>query len=333
MWKNNKTRRRFLKSSGILALGTSLNPLELAAEDKTGAEPNAQSENTSNPAAEGLVYDIHQHVNFKGRFDKQLVDHQRIMGVDKTVLLPSGSAIARLSTHEGKSDGLAAQVHPTEAAILLAERVPKNFVWFCNEVPDLPEARQKLENYLKQGAKGIGEQKFNIPCDSKHMEMLAELAGDYGVPILLHFQHEKYNTGFENFWKVLGKYPNTNFIGHAQTWWGNIDKHHVQAEMYPKTPVTPGGITDRYLADYPNMFGDFSAGSGRNSLTRDEDHARGFIKRHQDKLMYGSDCNDIFGQGAKCSGSQTLAILRRLAPDQTVLAKILSGNARRILRI
>jgi hypothetical protein len=32
--------------------------------------------------------------------------------------------------------------------------------------------------------------------------------------------------------------------------------------MYPKTPVTPGGITDRLLSDYPNMFGDMSAGSG-----------------------------------------------------------------------
>jgi hypothetical protein len=33
--------------------------------------------------------------------------------------------------------------------------------------------------------------------------------------------------------------------------------------------VTPGGITDRLLGDYPNMFGDCSAGSGLNAdLTR-----------------------------------------------------------------
>ena len=42
-----------------------------------------------------------------------------------------------------------------------------------------------------------------------------------------------------------------NFIGHAQTWWGNIDKNHNPTEMYPKTPVTPGGITDRLLSDHP----------------------------------------------------------------------------------
>jgi hypothetical protein len=56
--------------------------------------------------------------------------------------------------------------------------------------------------------------------------------------------------------------------------------------------VTAGGLTDRYLADYPNMFGDLSAGSGLNALTRDEDFTRGFLERHQDKLLFGSDCSD-----------------------------------------
>ncbi|MFV1995737.1 MAG: amidohydrolase family protein [Verrucomicrobiales bacterium] len=313
--KIRSTRRTFLKSSGILALGSSLDPGALLA---------------AGPAEE--VIDVHQHVNFHGRFDKQLVDHQRKMGVTRTVLLPSGSAIARASTHEGRSDGLAARVHPTEAAILLSERFPRSFIWFCNEVPDLPNARERIEGYLKEGAAGIGESKFNIDCTSVHMEMMAELAADYGVPILIHFQHNKYNTGFENFHKILEKFPKANFIGHAQTWWGNIDKNHVQKEMYPKTPVTPGGTTDRYLSDYPNMFGDFSAGSGLNSIARDEDHAVEFIARHQDQLLYGSDCADIAGAGDKCSGSKTLALLRKLAPDETVLRKILSGNARRIIR-
>ena len=34
-------------------------------------------------------------------------------------------------------------------------------------------------------------------------------------------------------------------------------------------------ITDRLLSDYPNMYGDMSAGSGLNALLRDEEHARG----------------------------------------------------------
>jgi len=103
---------------------------------------------------------------------------------------------------------------------------------------------------------------------------------------------------------VLEKHPRVTFIGHAQTWWGNIDRNHEQTVLYPKTKVTPGGITDRLLADYPNMYGDLSAGSGLNSLLRDEEHARGFLERHQEKLVYGSACDDRVGEGAACSGTR-----------------------------
>ena len=91
--------------------------------------------------------------------------------------------------------------------------------------------------------------------------------------------------------------------------------------MYPKGPVTRGGLTDRYLSDYPNMFGDMSAGSGLNALTRDEDFARDFIARHQDKLIYGSDCSDHVGSGSAVQGAQTIAAIRRLSPSKTVEAK------------
>ena len=163
--------------------------------------------------------------------------------------------------------------------------------------------------------------------------MVAEVAEAFGVPVLMHFQHETYNLGIERFHAVLEKHPRVAFIGHAQTWWGNIDRKHDQTVLYPKTKVTPAGITDRLLADYPNMYGDLSAGSGLNALLRDEEHARAFLERHQDKLMYGSDCDDRAGQGPSCSGAQCLAAIRRLAPGREVVSKILHGNAARVLRI
>src|SRR6185295_9112571 len=103
--------------------------------------------------------------------------------------------------------------------------------------------------------------------------------------------------------------------------------------LYPKGPVTAGGFTDRYLADYPNMYGDLSAGSGLNALTRDEDFARGFLDRHQDKLIYGSDCNDLEGAGAACQGAQTIAAVRRLAGTKAVERKLLYGNAKTLFRL
>jgi hypothetical protein len=41
-------------------------------------------------AAEPII-DIHQHTNYTGRSDEELVRHQREMGVSKTILLPAGS--------------------------------------------------------------------------------------------------------------------------------------------------------------------------------------------------------------------------------------------------
>ena len=153
------------------------------------------------------------------------------------------------------------------------------------------------------------------------------------VPVLMHFQFGKYNTGIERFHKVLEKYSGVNFIGHAPTWWANIDKNHQQELLYPKTPVTAGGLTERLLSDYPNMFGDTSAGSGLNALTRDPDHAREFLARQQDKLLFGRDCDDTIGEGAKCQGAQILAALRELSPSKAVERKILYGNAKKLLRL
>jgi predicted TIM-barrel fold metal-dependent hydrolase len=268
------------------------------------------------------IIDIHQHTHYSGRSDDDLIGHQRKMGIYKTVLLPAGSKF-----------GLEADAWGNDSVVAVAQKFPKEFVRFANELPDIAETRQVIEKYLKLGAIGIGEQKFQVDCDSKYIQLIAEIARDHRVPVLLHFQHGKYNTGFERFHKILEKYPTVNFIGHAQTWWGNIDRNHDQSVMYPKTNVTRGGITDRLLSDYPNIYGDLSAGSGLNALLRDEDHAVEFLRRHQDKLMYGSDCNDLIGEGEKCSGSQQLATLRRLATDKKIRQKILYVNASRVLKI
>jgi predicted TIM-barrel fold metal-dependent hydrolase len=271
--------------------------------------------------AEPLI-DIHQHTNYHGRSDEELIAHQRTMGITKTVLLPAGSKY-----------GLAANCGGNDTVVRLTRQNPGMFVYFANELPDIPETKSVLEKYLKAGAIGIGEQKFHVECDSPAMCLVADIAKHFGVPVLMHFQYQTYNLGFERFHKMLEKYPTVNFIGHAQTWWANIDKNCQQAVLYPKGPVTPGGITDRLLSDYPNMYGDLSAGSGLNALTRDEDHARDFLKRHQDKLLFGSDCEDSSGAGSKCSGSQQIATVRRLAPDTAAVRKMLYGNASRLLKI
>lgn len=268
------------------------------------------------------IIDIHQHTNYSKRPDDVLVTHQRKMGITRTVLLPAGSRY-----------GLAAEATGNDAVVTLARKYPKEYVFFANELPDIPETRPVIERYLKMGALGIGEQKFPVDCDSPAMRLIAGIAQRFRVPVLMHFQHGAYNYGIERFHKMLEKHPKVNFVGHAQTWWANISKGAEQSVMYPKGKVTPGGITDRLLADYPNMFGDLSAGSGFNALERDPEHAREFLTRHQNKLMFGSDCNDWEGEGEKCIGTKQLAQLRRLVTDKKALRKILHDNAARVFKI
>jgi len=293
----------------------------------------AGAQTDSRAQAEPII-DIHQHLGYSGRPDDVLLRHQHEMGITTTILLPAGRNVNSPSTHDGVSNGLQAQCLGNEACRRFSKAHSKAFRFGANEVPDVDGARGEIERYLKLGGVVIAEQKFGVECDSREMQAIYALAAEHRVPVLMHWQFQMYNYGFERFHKMLEKYPKVNFLGHAQTWWGHIDRNNKdQSVMYPKGAVTPGGLTDRYLSDYSNMFGDLSAGSGLNALTRDEEFARDFIVRHQDKLVYGSDCSDHVGSGTACQGAQTIATIRRLSPNKAVERKLLYGNAKKLFRL
>ena len=323
-------RREFLTESTLALLGAAAHGSARA----EGVRPRAQgSTPDAAPAAEPII-DIHQHLGYSGRPDDVLLAHQRAIGATATVLLPAGRPAAIASTHNGVANGLQAQALGNDACYRFALQHREAYRFGANEVPDIEGATREIEAYLKRGAVVIAEQKFGVACDAPQMQKIYELARAYSVPVLLHWQFGMYNHGFERFHTMLEKFPHVNFVGHAQTWWANIDRNHAdQSVLYPKGPVTPGGLTDRYLRDYPNMYGDLSAGSGLNALSRDEAFTRDFLARHQDKLLFGSDCNDRDGGGPKCQGAQTIAVIRRLAPDHHAERKLLYGNAKRLFRL
>ena len=89
------------------------------------------------------VIDIHQHTNYHGRSDDQLVAHQHTMGISKSVLLPAGSKY-----------GLAAGCGGNDTVVKLAKEHPGMFVFFANELPDIPAAKPVIEKYLNAGAIG-----------------------------------------------------------------------------------------------------------------------------------------------------------------------------------
>lgn len=313
--KNTINRRHFIAGTGLLLTGYALNLQGATIEP----EP---------------IIDIHQHTDYAGRSQDKMLAHQRMMGITTTILLPAGRPLNYGSTHYGVSNGLQVKAGGNEVCYQYAkDRAPEMLFGAC-EVPDFPGAIPELEKYLKLGAKMIGELKFNVDCDSPEMQKIYQLAQEYDVPVLMHWQYNMYNRGFERFHKMLEKYPKVIFIGHSQTFWANIDKNHAdQNILYPRGKVTPGGLTDRLMSDYPNMYGDISGGSGLSSMTRDEDHARAFLSRHQDKLLYGSDCDDYAGHGPACQGAGTIAAIRKLSASKAIERKILYDNAKKMFKL
>lgn len=250
------------------------------------------------------MLDIHLHPRREGAEE---IDHLEGSGVAKAVLLPGAATNNR--------------------AIAVAAKYKDRFVRFTNADVRESGSPDLIRSALKEGALGIGELKYPVPVDGAEMRRVYDIAAEFRVPVLIHFEEGGFNSGIKRLPDLLKSYPRTTFIGHAQSWWSNISADVENEAGYPTGRVKPGGLTDKLLADYPNIYGDLSANSGRNALARDPDFTAGFLARHRQKLMFGSDCPCRDGNGAgqvstspalkgKCVARETLTLLQRFAsPD------------------
>lgn len=279
----------------------------------------------------GPVLDIHLHLrrDLDGNFA-----HIEGCGVQNAVILARG--------------GTTEQIHAIQA------KYPGRFVWSASTDITKPDAAEVLTKAVKDGASGLGEIKFHVAADGPELRRMYALAAELNVPILVHFQEVQhfdgegvFSTGFKNFEKVLKAYPKTTFIGHADAFWANISADYANDVAYPTGPVKPGGVTDKLLSDYPNLYGDLSANSGNNGLSRDKEFTAGFLKRHQDKLVFGSDCGCVDGKGGgvgqpnnptasrlagKCVARETLTLLKAsTTPAQ--FSKLTWENGHKLFKI
>src|SRR5690606_12248569 len=112
------------------------------------------------------------------------------------------------------------------------------------------------------------------------------------------------------------------FIGHAPGFWreisGNAD---TSPDMYPTGSVTPNGHLYRLFDTYPNLFADLSAGSGLGALRRDTQHAKLFINRYADRLLFGRDYY----------GGDLQEFLDTLGLEEDILNQIYCNNALRLV--
>ena len=295
-------RREFLQSVAIIA----------AASRADGQTP---------PAGEwgAPVLDIHLHPRATVEANVRHLDGS---GVTKAILLTGANAEDRAKQ--------TVAAHPTR------------FVRFAAFDMTQPDAIERLRTAIQNGAIGFGEIKSQVAAAGPEMQRLYALAAELNVPITIHFQEVSqpgsqgtFNTGLKQFDAMLRKYPKTTFIGHADAFWANVSADYAEDTSYPKGPIKPGGVTDRFLGEYPNLFADMSANSGNNFLNRDPEFAAGFLVRHQNKLMFGSDCPCPDGRGGatgRCIARASLTMLKKLA-SADVFRKIVWENATRVLKV
>ena len=275
----------------------------------------------------GPVLDIHLHLRPNGESNLAHIDGS---GVTQAVLLT--------------------RVQSVDQSKALAEKYPGRFVWFVSADVTQPETAALLTKAVKDGALGMGEIKYQVQCDGPEMKRMYALAAELNVPILIHFGdvpqasgNAVFNGGFKRFDAMLKAFPKTRFIAHADTFWANVSADYTYDTAYPTGPIKPGGISDKWLSEYPNLYGDMSANSCNNALNRDPEFMAGFLMRHQDKLMFGCDCSCSDGRGGgqtnssprlhgKCIARETLAAVRRMSKPE-VFRKIRRENGTRLLGI
>jgi uncharacterized protein len=267
----------------------------------------------------------------------------------------AGANVAHLDGAGIAKANLLARATAGDQVTGLQSATPGRFTWFCNADPSTAENIAALTQSVKAGARGFGEMKYHHATDGPEFRRAYALAAELKVPILIHFQEVDHfenegtwSTGFaKNFERMLKEYPNTIFIGHADAFWANVSADYRNEAAYPSGPIVRGGITDKLLGDYPNLYGDLSANSGNNMLSRDAEFTTDFLRRHQNKLLFGSDCSCTDGRGGgvsqannpaatrlagKCVARETLTILKRSASPET-FRKIVWDNAHTVLKL
>ena len=270
------------------------------------------------------VLDIHLHLKPNdGNFE-----HIEGSGVRQAILLTS--------------------VEQDDVAKAAIAQHPGRYARFVRADITKPDAIAKMRACLKDGAIGLGEIKFHVAVDGPEMRGVYELAAEFDVPVTIHFQEDspgdgEFTTPFKSLPAMIKAYPKTKFIGHANAFWANISADVPPNTAYPAGKIKPGGLTDRMLAEFPNLYADLSANSGRNALGRDPEFAAAFLERHRTKLMFGCDCPCKDGHGAgqvsqaplikgRCVARETLTALKQLA-SPAVFREIVWENGHRLLRI
>lgn len=262
------------------------------------------------------IIDTHQHVFWHHRNDADLVADMDAHGIESAWLLtweimPSEDSPGYhrvLNPLNRRDDGTHEGI-PLRDLLLTRDRYPDRFkVGYCPH-PCVGNASDLLRAAVHMhDIRVCGEWKFRVLFDDPRCLELFRTAGELGLPIVLHLDipyllNEEgksvyvpnwYGGTVENLERALQSCPDTIFIGHAPGFWREISgDSQTKPGGYPTGPVVPGGRLYRLFEEYPNLYADLSAGSGKRALSRDPEHAVKFLTRFADRLLFA---RDYYGQ-------------------------------------
>lgn len=256
-----------------------------------------------------MIIDVHAHVGDwrRGRDDTlvpmrwdDLIFRLDDEGIDRAVLLPVFNA-----SPEGAPFGLCCTAGSSMYdQVLDAGRYPDRLIPFGGMDPRwgnnsaATDFGEVLDWFVDHGCRGVGEITAKLPIDDPRVANMFGQIGDKGLPVLIHIgAFGPVTYGLEDdpdcprLERLLQAVPQTTVIGHGPGFWSEIGPAPT-ADMksgYPKGSFDGEGALARLLRRYPNLYGDISACSCINALTRNVDYGVRFLGEFQDKLVLGTD--------------------------------------------
>lgn len=291
------------------------------------------------------IIDSHNHVYYHRLDPAGVVGELDAFGIERcwvlTWYLPPGEDVpgshGTFNPRNYRPDGTHGG-STLDDVVEACEKYPERFIGGFCPCPLEGSAPQRLQAAHEfYGVRVCGEWSYRMLLDDPRALELFWKAGELKMPVVLHldvpflpdaetgqprYQTNWYGGGAAPLERTLQACPDTVFVGHAPGFWRFISGDEAtEPAIYPKGPVTDGGEVSRLLDTYPNLWADLSAGSGLGAMRRDEVHARRFIERYQDRLMFGRDA----------AGDDLRPWLLGFGLEEAVQRKLFHENALRLV--
>ncbi len=291
------------------------------------------------------VIDIHEHVIPRRGFvhpvrkagcttASELVAIMDKQGIDRMVALPICSPEPFYS-------------QSVEEAFEACDQYPERFIKFCNIDPRTEahtieyDFAPALEYYKGLGACGIGEVTAPLRWEELRVQRLLAACEKAELPFLFHLgvrPDHSYglvtSAGLIELEQALQKYPRLQFLAHSQTWWAEVGANPSLEDRdgYPKGPVLPGGRVTELMRRHKNLWGDLSAGSGFNAVSRDPEWGYRFLEEFQDRLLMGLDICVPTNDACELVGYLREAVKAKRISERAY-GKIMGYNAMALLQL